>query len=187
MTHICCGGIQGHDMRQKTPPRGKREQPSPAYGKTVIRIMTAIFVALVILLNLFTHIFSVVRYYGDGMEPALRDRQVLLIRKTEEARPGDIIAYYYNNKVLVRRVICTGGSVIQMDDAGLVVVDGEPLEEPYVAEPSIGQCNILFPCNVPIHHYFVMGDNRPIAMDSRLAEIGPIPKDRVMGKVLFVD
>jgi len=147
--------------------------------------MAATLVALMVLLNLFTHIFSVVRYYGDGMEPALQNRQVLLIRKTDEARPGDIIAFYYNNKVLVRRVICTGGSVIHMDDAGLVVVDAELLEESYVAAPSLGQCNITFPYSVPMSHYFVMGDNRAIAMDSRLAEIGPIPKDRVLGRVLF--
>ena len=172
-------------MRQTSARQGKRERPTPAYGQTVIRIMAAAFAVLVVLLNLFTHIFSVVQYYGDGMEPSLQDRQILLIRKTDEAQPGDIIAFYYNNKVLVRRVICTGGSVIEIDDAGLVVVDQTPLEEPYVSSPSLGQCNISFPYNVSINHYFVMGDNRAIAMDSRLSEIGPIPKDRVFGRVLF--
>lgn len=172
-------------MRRNSPRRGKRERPAPAYGQTVIRIMTAAIVAFVILLNLFTHIFSVVQYYGDGMEPSLQDRQILLIRKTDEAQPGDIIAFYYNNKVLVRRVICTGGSVIEVDNAGLVVVDGKPLEEPYVSSPSLGQCNISFPHNVSMNHYFVMGDNRSIAMDSRLSEIGAIPKGRVLGRVLF--
>lgn len=172
-------------MQKLVSTKGKRALPSPAYGKTAIKVAIIVFVVVVALLNLFTHVFSVVRYYGDGMEPALQNGQILLIRKTDKAGQGDIIAFYYNNKVLVRRVICTGGSAIDIDTAGLVRINGTPLEEPYVDTPSIGQSNVSYPLHVSIGQYFVMGDNRAIAMDSRLTEIGTIPEDRVLGKVIL--
>ena len=122
----------------------------------------------------------------SGFVATVQDGQILLIRKTEKAEQGDIIAFYYNNKVLVRRVICTGGSSIDLDTAGAVRINGTPLEEPYVTTPSIGQSNVSYPLHVSIGQYFVMGDNRAIAMDSRLTEIGVISEDRIIGKVLFV-
>lgn len=168
---------------------GKRVKAAPSYGKTMAVIAGVVLALILVLVNLFTLAFSVVQYYGDGMEPSLENRQILLIRKTEgneRIEEGDIIAFYYNNKALVRRVICTGGKVISMDDNGVVTVDGERLEEPYILSASAGQCNISFPYNVPVGQYFVMGDNRAVAMDSRLSEIGTISGDRILGKVIFV-
>lgn len=173
-------------MQRLVSTKGKREKPSPSYRKTALKIALSAIVLIVILLNLFSYVFSVVQYYGNGMEPALQDRQILVIRKTDQAEQGDIIACYFNNKILVRRVICEGGKVIAIDEAGLVSINNVPLDEPYVEEPSIGQCNITFPYSVSVGQYFVMGDNRSIAMDSRLSEIGTIPKDRILGKVIFV-
>ena len=181
-------------MRERRTQRafstaGKRVQAAPSYGKTVAVIAGIVFALVLVLLNLFTFTFSVVQYYGDGMEPSLQNRQVLLIRKTggnERIEEGDIVAFYYNNKALVRRVICTGGKMISVDENGTVSIDGKPVEEPYVQSPSAGQCNISFPYTVPVGQYFVMGDNRAIAMDSRLSEIGTISGDRILGKVVFV-
>lgn len=164
--------------------KGKRVQPSPPYGKIALRLAAVLLVAVLLLVNLFTNVFMVVRYYGDGMDPSLSDRQLLVLLKTDKVQSGDIIAFYYNNKVLVRRVICEGGHSISMEEDGTVSVDGAVLSEPYVQTPSIGQHNISFPYHVPYGHCFVMGDNRAIAMDSRLSEIGPVPNDRILGKVL---
>ena len=166
--------------------KGKRELPSLSYRKTALGIVAAVVVLLIILLNLFTNVFSVVRYYGDGMEPALQNGQILIIRKTNQVEPGDMVAHYFNNKILVRRVICDGGNSISIDEAGYVTVNNTPLDEPYVTAPSLGQCNITFPYTVSVGHYFVMGDNRAIAMDSRLSEIGTVSSDRILGKILFV-
>ena len=166
--------------------KGKRELPSLSYRKTALGIVAAVVVLLIILLNLFTNVFSVVQYYGDGMEPALQNGQVLIIRRTNQVEPGDMVAYYFNNKILVRRVICDGGNSISMDEAGSVTINNTPLDEPYVTAPSPGQCNITFPYTVSVGHYFVMGDNRAIAMDSRLSEIGTVSSDRILGKILFV-
>ena len=165
--------------------RGRRVKAAPSYGKTAAAIVAGALVLLLLLLNLFTFVFSVVRYSGDGMEPTLKNRQVLILRKTDQVEEGDMIAFYYNNKALVRRVICTGGKTISLDRGGAVSIEGEALDEPYISQASLGQCNISFPYNVPVGRYFVMGDNRAIAMDSRLSEIGTISGDRIIGKIIF--
>lgn len=147
----------------------------------------AVLAAAIVLLNLFTYQFAVVRYYGDGMAPALENGQLLLLRRTSRARQGDVIAFYYNNRLLVRRVVAAGGTQVSVDSDGVVTVNGAALEELYLTERSAGQCSQEFPCFVPPDSFFVMGDNRTEAMDSRLKEIGTVPADRILGKVLFLN
>ena len=165
--------------------RGKYAKPRPSYGRVLIKILVVLALVTVLLVNLFTQVFTVVQYYGDGMAPSLQDRQILLVRKTEQVEREDIIAFYFNNKVLVRRIIAEGGNSLEIEKTGGVIVDGTRIEEPYIESPALGQCNISFPYTVPHEEYFVMGDNRPVAMDSRLAEIGTIPQNRVIGKIVF--
>ncbi len=155
------------------------------YGKTMAALAVIIMVCAVIFLNLFTHVLSVVRYYGDGMEPALKNGQTLIVLRTENVKAGDKVAFYYNNQLLVRRVICEGEHQVAIKDNGDVLIDSVLYEEDYVENKSIGQCNIDFPYYVMPDHYFVMGDNRTVAMDSRLKEIGAISGDRIMGKVIL--
>lgn len=164
---------------------GKRAPSGPDYMKIAFRVLVVLLVVILVLVNLLTYVFTVVRYYGSGMEPTLTDRQLIVLLKTDKVEQGDIVAFYYNNKILVRRIIGGGGSTVFVDAAGAVSIDGVPLDEPYVEDPSIGQCNIDFPYEIPYDQYFVMGDNRSVAMDSRLSEIGTIPADRVIGKILF--
>lgn len=165
--------------------RGRQAKPSPPYGKIALRVAISLTIAVLLLLNLFTYLLTVVNYYGEGMEPELHSGQVLVISRTAEVSEGDVIAFYYNNKVLVRRVVCSGGKQISIAEDGLVSINGQPLSEDYVSQPSLGQCNISFPFYVPADNFFVMGDDRLIAMDSRLSEIGTVPEDRIIGKVLF--
>ena len=145
-----------------------------------------LLVAAVILLNLFTHVLLLVHYSGDSMEPSLKNGRTLLIAKTSDVSEGDIIAFYFNNQILVRRVICTGGNRIDIQNDGTVLINDVVLEEPYVETPSVGQCNISFPFYVQTGYVFTMGDNRELAMDSRLEEIGVISERRIIGKVIFV-
>lgn len=159
-------------------------------GKTYIfsvlwRWLIALVLTAVVLANLFTHVFQIVNYNGIGMEPALQGGQTLVILKKQEVQEGDIIAFYYNNQVLVRRVICEGGKQLEMKQDGTVLVNGATLDEPYIPEHSMGQCNIQFPYQVQMGTVFVMGDNRTAALDSRLSEIGTIPVDRIIGKVIL--
>lgn len=175
-------------MSKQTDPAAKRmatRGEKQLYKRALLRTAVLAAVVIVLLLNLFTHVFSVVHYYGQSMEPSLQDRQILVVHKTDKVSRGDVIAFYYNNKVLVRRIVAEGGSSIELEADGRVILDGNVLEESYVAEAALGQCNVTFPHTVPAEEFFVMGDNRPISMDSRLSEIGTVPRSRVLGKVLF--
>lgn len=171
-------------MSQITFGKRVRAKRHP-YLSTAVTLAGSLILLVVVLVNLFTHVLPVVRYYGDGMEPTLHSGQLLVLLKTERVEQGDIIAFYYNNKVLVRRVISAGGEQIEIEQNGTVCINGSALEEPYVSSPSMGQCNLTFPYYVPPDHVFVMGDRRETAMDSRLEEIGPISTDRILGKVLL--
>ena len=153
--------------------------------KKTLTIVLIVVVTVSFLLNLFTFIMPVVKYYGNSMTPTLDDGQILLVNKMAEIKSGDIIAFYYNNKVIVRRVVATGNNQVAIDVFGTVSVNGAELEEPYVKNKTLGQCNLDFPYNVPAKSYFVLGDNRDIAMDSRLSEIGVVTEDRLLGKVVF--
>lgn len=151
----------------------------------ISRWLVALLAVALILVNLFTHVLQIVRYNGDGMEPNLHSGQTLVLLQTTRVSEGDIIAFYYNNQVLVRRVICCGGSQIDIREDGTVMVDSVEVEEPYLTDKSIGQCTISLPVHVQADAVFVMGDNRAAAMDSRLAEIGTISTERIIGKVIF--
>ena len=156
-----------------------------AWLKYTLTIVLVLLLVASLLLNLFHFVFPVVKYYGNGMSPALENGQILVVNKLGSIEAGDIVAFYYNNKVLVRRVVACGGDQISIDAFGAVSVNGETLEEPYVQEQTLGQCNRVFPYTVPAGHYFVLGDQRQLAMDSRLEEIGTVDQQRLIGKVLF--
>ena len=153
--------------------------------KRTLKIVLIIIVTASLLLNLFTFIMPVVKYYGNSMTPTLEDGQILIVNKMAEIKSGDIIAFYYNNKVIVRRVVATGNNQVSIDVFGTVSVNGKELDEPYIENKTLGQSNLDFPYNVPTNAYFVLGDNRDIAMDSRLSEIGVVTEDRLLGKVVF--
>jgi len=165
--------------------KGKKASNEPEYGKIAGRLVIAIAVTVLVLLNVFTYLLSVVSYYGDSMAPELQSGQTLVIARTQKVEEGDVIAFYYNNKVVVRRVICSGGKHISIAGDGVVSINGETIAEAYVSKPTLGQCDIAFPFSVPIGHVFVMGDDREISMDSRLEAIGTIAADRIIGKVIL--
>ena len=157
---------------------------SPILKKT-LKIVAIVLITASLLLNLFTLIMPVVKYYGNSMSPTMKDGQIVIVNKMAEIKSGDIIAFYYNNKIIVRRVISTGNNQVLIDVFGTVSVNGEALDEPYIENKTLGQCNLEFPYSIPANSYFVLGDNRDVAMDSRLSEIGVVTQDRLIGKVVF--
>lgn len=163
------------------------QRPTRSRGAVIGVTIAILLAAAILLLNVFTYVLHIARYYGDSMEPSLHSGQTLLILRTGKVSAGDVIAFYYNNKLLVRRVICTGGSQITVEKDGSVLINEQPLDEPYLAEKSIGQCDLDFPYYVQPGSVFVMGDARAVSMDSRLSQIGAIPTDRILGKVLFIN
>lgn len=163
----------------------KPKKKLPAYANTVFTVIVSLFLVAVLLVNLFTHVLPIVRYRGDGMEPSLSSGQMLVVRKTEKVEPGDVIAFYFNNKLIVRRVIAVGGSQVTVEEDGTVLIDGGELQEPYLTEKTLGQSNQKYPVYVQPGYVFVMGDNRAVSIDSRLSEIGVISEEWILGKVLF--
>ena len=127
----------------------------------------------------------VLKTFGNSMTPTLEDGEIVAVVKTDEAKVGEMIAFYYNNKIFIKRVIALGGSVVDMDEAGNVFVDGAPLEEPYLTEKSAGSGDVEFPYEVPDGMYFVLGDNRVTSADSRNSILGCVDPDDMLGRVLF--
>ena len=156
-----------------------------ALFKKTWKIVLIVIVVSSLLLNVFTYVVPVVKYYGDSMSPLLSDGQILLVNRMGDVQCGDVIAFYYNNKVIVRRVVAAGNDQVNIDVFGTVSVNGRVLDEPYITNKTLGQCNLTFPYSVPANAYFVLGDNRETAMDSRLEEIGTVTEDRLLGKVVF--
>jgi len=153
--------------------------------KNTVKILGIVALVTSLLINLFTFVMPIVKYYGTSMSPVLEDGQILVVSKLSDVKAGDIVAFYYNNKILVRRVIATGNQQVSVDVFGTVTVNGNELQESYVKDKTLGQCDVNFPYNVPANSYFVLGDNRAVSMDSRLEEIGTVTKDRMVGKIVF--
>ena len=119
------------------------------------------------------------------MEPSLDSKEIVVCLKNSKFKSGDIVAFYYNNKVLLKRVIGTAGDTIEIDKDGNVFVNGNMLDEPYIKQKSLGQCDIDFPFQVPDNRIFVMGDNRETSVDSRTTAVGCIADEYIIGKVFF--
>lgn len=130
-----------------------------------------------------TLVLPILRIVGTSMTPTLDEGNIVLVLKDKNVRQGDLAAFYYNNKVLVKRVIATAGEWVSIDDAGNVYVNDTLLDEPYVKEKSLGNCDIDFPYQVPDGTIFVLGDHRDVSIDSRTKTMGCIPKENLIGKL----
>ncbi len=125
------------------------------------------------------------RIYGESMTPTLQDGEIICCVKTSEFEPGDIAAFYYNNKILIKRVIGQAGDWIDIDENGVVYINDQALEEPYLLERALGDGDQTFPYQVPESKLFVLGDHRATSVDSRHTAIGCISQEQVVGKILF--
>lgn len=122
---------------------------------------------------------------GHNMEPGLQPGDMVILLKTPDVKTGDVCAFYFNNKLLLRRVIAREGDNVEIDEQGYVKVNGEILEEDsYISEHALGQCDLEFPFRVPTGQLFVLGDNRDYALDSRATNFGCIAQDEIFGKPL---
>ena len=127
----------------------------------------------------------VLQIYGSSMTPTLQDGEIIFSVKTADLEPGDIVAFYYNNKILVKRVICGPGDWVNIDEDGTVYVNEVRLKEPYLAEKALGDCNIELPYQVPDGKIFVMGDHRSTSVDSRNTAVGCVAQEQIVGKIIF--
>ena len=163
----------------------KREKYKRRYH-SVLRstIYTLITVAAIAVL-VATLWLPVLQIYGSSMTPTLQDGEIIFSVKTADLEPGDIVAFYYNNKILVKRVICGPVDWVNIDEDGTVYVNEVRLKEPYLAEKALGDCNIELPYQVPDGKIFVMGDHRSTSVDSRNTAVGCVAQEQIVGKIIF--
>ena len=152
--------------------------------------MQSLVFALIICIIVFVFIFRIVDVSGDSMNPTLLNGDKLVVSDVfYKPKQGDIVIFRkdeYKAEALVKRVIATEGQTIEIDcDRGRVYVDGELLDEPYIAEPTHNQLDFQGPQTVPEGCVFVMGDNRNASSDSRRAQIGMVDERLIVGKVLL--
>ena len=154
--------------------------------RSVLRstIYTLITVAAVAIL-VATLWLPVLQIYGSSMTPTLQEGEILLSVKNSEFETGDIVAFYYNNKILIKRIICGPGDWIDIDEDGTVYVNEVRLDEPYLAEKALGECDISLPYQVPEGRWFVMGDHRSTSVDSRSTAVGCVSEEQIVGKIIF--
>ena len=117
------------------------------------------------------------------MEPALTDGDFVLLMKSDNLKTGDLCAFYYSNKILIKRIIAVPGDYLWINADGTVYLNGTELDEPYVNEKALGECDVEFPYQVPENAYFMMGDHRETSIDSRSTTIGCIAEDQIVGKI----
>ena len=163
----------------------KREKDRGRYWKMLRGTVAVLVVVAATALLISNLLLPILRIYGSSMTPTLVNGNIVAAVRNGTYQRGDIIAFYYNNKILVKRVIGMPGEWVDMDENGNVTIDGEPLEEPYLTEKALGECDIELPYQVPEGRYFVMGDHRSVSSDSRSSQVGCVSEEQIVGKLLF--
>lgn len=166
--------------RERSRLRYKRRYRRTLRSTAAILLVVAALAVLVATLWM-----PVLRIYGSSMAPTLADGQLVVAIKTKDFTPGDITAFYYGNKLLIKRYIAGPADWVDIDADGIVSINGKILDEPYLTAHAYGETTITLPYQVPDERYFLMGDNRDVSIDSRSTAVGCVAADQVVGKVIF--
>lgn len=167
---------------QRERKRIRREDYYRQSLRSTISVLVVVAAIAVLVATLFLPILQI---SGDSMSPTLEHDEIVILVKTKSFDRGDLIGFYYQGKILLKRVIALPDDEVVIDAEGNVYVNGEVLEEPYVTEKGLGDCDLAFPYKVPGTGYFVMGDRRSNSVDSRNSVIGAISQDDIIGKVFI--
>ena len=168
--------VQAELKREKNRLRYRRILRSTVYALVIVAAVAALIATLVL---------PVLQLSGTSMEHTLNNGEIVVLVKTGKLSHGDLCGFSYSNKILIKRVIGLPGDVIEIDKDGNVSVNGALLEEPYITEKGLGECDIEFPYTVPDNHFFLMGDHRLTSIDSRSTVIGCVEKEQIIGKLFL--
>ena len=162
----------------------KRELYRRRFRRLLRSTVNALIVVAAVAALIATLFLPVLQIAGTSMEPSLLDGDIVLLVKTDRLKTGDLCAFYYSNKILIKLIIGVPGDYLWINPDGTVYLNGTELEEPYVTEKALGECDVQFPYHVPENTYFMMGDHRDTSIDSRSSVIGGISTDQIIGKIL---
>lgn len=166
-------------LKEELARENYKHQYNRVLRSTVYALITVAAVAILVA----TLWLPVLQIYGNSMTPTLEPGDYVVTLKTDRFQPGDMIAFYYNNKVLVKRVVASAGDWIDIDEDGNVYINDELLEEPYLVEKAYGDTNIEFPYQVPESRVFVLGDHRSVSVDSRNTAVGCVSEEQIVGRL----
>lgn len=163
----------------------QQDQCRKRYKRAFISTLSVLAVIAAVAVLVSTLFLPVIQVSGNSMEPTLSDGDVLVLLKSKHYERSQLCCISWQNKMLLKRVIGLPGDVVSIDTQGNVSVNGVLLDEPYVSDKTLGECDVTFPCQVPEGKVFVLGDHRSTSIDSRSSEIGCVDQDQIVGFVLF--
>ena len=163
----------------------KRDRYIHRFQATVRSTFLSLVVVAAVAVLVAVLLLPILRIYGKSMNGTLDSGDVVVSIKTSDLKTGDVVAFYYNNNILVKRVIANPGDWVDIDKDGNVFVNNVKLDEPYLDEKAYGETNIELPSQVPEGKIFVMGDNRLVSIDSRNTAIGCISEEQIVGKIVY--
>lgn len=162
-----------------------RERHHRRYGRTLRSTVYTLVVVAAFAVLVATLWLPILRIYGGSMNPTLIEGDIVVSIKGTEFEQGDLVCFYLGNKVLIKRYIAGPGQWVDIDGDGNVYVDGELLEEPYLTEKALGECDLELPYQIPDGRIFVLGDHRSISVDSRSSSVGCVSDEQIIGRIVF--
>ncbi|MBR3238140.1 MAG: signal peptidase I [Oscillospiraceae bacterium] len=163
----------------------QRERHKRSYRSTLLSTISALVIVAAVAVLVSMLALPVLQVVGESMTPLLHQGEIVIAPKGTAFQKGDVIAFYFNNKILVKRVIANAGEWVNIDADGNVFINDEPLEEPYISDKALGDCNISLPYQVPDGKIFVMGDHRSTSSDSRNTAVGCVAQEQIVGRVVL--